>query len=258
MDKPLILLTNDDGFFSEGLEALRSKLENYGSVFIVAPDRERSATSLSLTLHNPLRLKQIKKNVFSLSGTPVDCVYMAVQKILPRTPDILISGINPGPNLGQQDIAYSGTMGGALQGTFLGIPSFAISMMHDKDGRFEFEHGAEFASRLASKILKKGLPDGVTLNVNIPPPPIKGTRLTKLGEKRYNPEILEKKDPRNRTYYWIGTGRPKTIGDEESDVMVIKKGFITITPVQRDMTHHSLLNSDEMAGYLDLEDYENI
>ena len=258
MEKPLVLLTNDDGFFSEGLEALRSKLENYDSVFIVAPDRERSATSLSLTLHNPLRLKQIKENVFSLSGTPVDCVYMAVQKILPRPPDLLISGINPGPNLGQQDISYSGTMGGALQGTFLGIPSFAVSIMHDKEGRFDFEYGAEFAARMALKILEKGLPEGVTLNINIPPPPVRGARLTKLGEKRYNPEILEKKDPRNRTYYWIGTGRPKTIGDAESDVMVIKKGFITITPVHRDMTHQDLLNSDEMAGYLELEDNEII
>ena len=258
MDKPLILLTNDDGFYAEGLKALNKRLDDTGTVFVVAPDRERSATSLSLTLHNPLRLKQIKENTYSLSGTPVDCVYMAVQEILPRRPDLLISGINPGPNLGQQDISYSGTMGGAMQGTFLGIPSMAVSLMHDKDGAFDFDFAADFTARLALKVIHRGLPEGVTLNINIPPPPVKGTRLAKLGEKRYDPEILKKNDPRNRTYYWIGTGWPKAIGDEESDVMVIKQGFITITPVHRDLTHHSLLRSAEMAEYLETEGNENI
>ena len=125
---PLILLTNDDGFFTKGIEALFQAFSPLGEIYIVAPDRERSATSLALTLHHPLRVKLIRDNVYAVDGTPADCIYLAVQKLLPRKPDLIVSGINPGPNLGQQDISYSGTVAGAFQGTFLQIPSIAISI----------------------------------------------------------------------------------------------------------------------------------
>ncbi len=242
----VILLTNDDGFYSEGIEILFKRLNDLGQIFIVAPDRERSATSLSLTLHHPLRLKTIKPNVFAVSGTPADCIYLAVQKILPRKPDLIFSGINHGPNLGQQDSAHSGTVAGATQGTFLQVPSIAVSLMSDTSGHFDFKYAADITHKIAQLILKEGLPPGITLNINIPPPPVKGIKLAKLGQKRYNPEIIVKKDPRNRTYYWIGTGHPKEIGDKNSDVLVFKDGFLTITPLHADKTDYIAMKSQSL------------
>ncbi|MEE8378182.1 MAG: 5'/3'-nucleotidase SurE [Candidatus Aminicenantaceae bacterium] len=253
---PILLLTNDDGFYSEGIEALFNRLGDLGQIFIVAPDQEQSATSLSLTLHHPLRIKTIKPHIFAVSGTPADCIYLAVQKILPRKPDLIISGINHGPNLGQQDTSHSGTVAGATQGTFLQIPSMAVSTMPDTSGIFEFNSTADFTYILAQHILKEGLPSGITLNVNVPPPPIKGIKLAQLGEKRYNPEILVKKDPRNRTYYWIGTGHPKEIGDKESDVMVFKEGFLTITPLHSDRTDYAAMKSSSLKNILSKINHE--
>jgi len=234
--KALILLTNDDGFYSEGIEALSSQLKDLGKIFVVAPDREKSACSLSLTLHRPLRVKKVKKNVYAVDGTPADCVYLALQKFLPKKPDLLISGINSGPNLGQQDISYSGTVAAAIQGTFLQVPSLAISLLPDEKGQFHFDSASRIAHQAAKRLLKNKLPEGVTLNINIPPPPFKGIKITKLGQKRYNPEIIEKKDPRQYSYYWIGTGSPKPSGDEESDVVAVGLGFISVTPLHTDLT----------------------
>jgi 5'-nucleotidase len=239
--KALILLTNDDGFYSEGIEALHRRLKDLGEIFIVAPDRERSATSLSLTLHRPLRVKRIGENVFAVDGTPADCVYLALQKFLPRKPDLLISGINSGPNLGQQDVSYSGTVAAAIQGTFLQVQSFAISLLHDEKGRFQFDAASKIAFQVAKRLLQNKLPEGITLNINIPPPPFKGIKITTLGQRRYNPEIIEEKDPRKNSYYWIGTGNPKTIGDEESDVVVVKLGYISVTPLHTDLTDFQAL-----------------
>jgi 5'-nucleotidase len=162
-----------------------------------------------------------------------------VQKLLPRKPDLLISGPNPGPNLGQQDTAYSGTVAGAIQGTFLQIPSVAISILHDSEKNFHYDHAITIAISLTKQILKTPPGPGTTLNINIPPPPIRGIKVAKLGQKRYNPEIIEKTDPRNRTYFWIGTGQPKAIGEKDSDVMVIKEGYITITPLHTDKTDYT-------------------
>jgi 5'-nucleotidase len=238
-DKPMILLTNDDGFFSEGLEVLARTLNTIAQVYIVAPDREKSATSLALSLHKPLRVKEVRKNVYAIDGTPADCVYMAIQKLLPRKPDLLISGPNPGPNLGQQDTAYSGTVAGAIQGTFLQIPSVALSILHDAEKNFHYDHAIKIALVLIKQILKTPPEKGITLNINIPPPPVRGIKVVKLGQKRYNPEIIEKTDPRNRTYFWIGTGQPKAIGEKNSDVMVIKEGYITVTPLHTDKTDYT-------------------
>ena len=246
--KPLILLTNDDGFYAEGINILFNKLQPLGQIYIVAPDRERSATSLALTLHNPLRVKTIRENIFSVDGTPADCIYLAVQHLLPRKPDMIISGINPGPNLGQQDISYSGTVAGAVQGTFLQIPSFAVSSLPDEQGKHQFSFSASIVLSLAKLLLNNPLPPGITLNINIPPPPFKGIKIAKLGQKRYNPEIEIKKDPRNRDYYWIGTGTPKAIGDKESDVMIIKEAYITVTPLHRDLTDFHALSLVELKN----------
>jgi 5'-nucleotidase len=235
---PLILLTNDDGFFSEGIEALHHQLQDLGEIYIVAPDRERSATSLSLTLHRPLRVKKIRKNVYAVDGTPADCVYMALKKLLPRIPSLLLSGLNLGPNVGQQDISYSGTVAAAIQGAFLGIASAAISVLPDSQGQYSFHFSARVAHEIARILLQEKLPGGISLNVNIPSPPVNGIKMVKLGQKRYNPEIIEKKDPRQNTYFWIGTGNPKSIGDKDSDVKAIKQGFITVTPLHTDSTDY--------------------
>ncbi len=239
--KPLIFLTNDDGFYSEGIEALSRHLQDLGETYIVAPDREKSATSLALTLHRPLRVKAIQSNVFAVDGTPADCVYLGLQKLLPRKPSLLVSGMNRGPNLGQQDISYSGTVAAAIQGTYLQVPSLAVSLLPDANHRYFFDFSASLIRSLARIILQHKLPEKVTLNLNIPPPPFKGIKVVRLGEKRYNPEIIEKKDPRENIYYWIGTGQPRAEGDRDSDVMVIKEGYITITPLRMDMTDFSLI-----------------
>ncbi len=243
--KPLILLTNDDGFFAQGIKTLADHLQDLGEVYIIAPYQETSATSLALTLHHPLRVHHIDSHLIAVEGTPADCVYMACQLLLPRLPDILLSGINHGPNVGQQDIAYSGTVAGAIQGTFLRIPSAALSLYPDKKGQFDFDYGAKIGRLIAEFLLFHSLPERITLNVNIPAPPPKGIKLAKLGEKRYNPEIITKIDPRGRTYYWIGTGNPRAVGDRSSDVHVIQEGYITLTPLQRDLTAFELLEDNK-------------
>jgi 5'-nucleotidase len=236
--KPLILLTNDDGYFAEGILALARSLKAAAEIVIVAPDREKSATSLSLTLRRPLRVERIKKDVFAVDGTPADCIYLALKMILPRTPDLVLSGINRGPNLGQQDISYSGTVAAALQGTFLKIPSVAISAIPGGHG---LEVPAGFILKLAKRLLRQGLPAGLTLNINFPPPPVRGIKLTRLGEKRYDPEIVEKRDPRDNTYYWIGSGTPTPIGDRASDVWAVSHGYISVTPLHTDLTDYAAL-----------------
>lgn len=250
-NKPLILLTNDDGFFARGIRTLAQKLQDLGEVFIIAPYQETSATSLALTLHHPLRIHNIDSHTVAVEGTPADCVYMACQLLLPRLPDILLSGLNHGPNVGQQDIAYSGTVAGALQGTFLQIPSAALSLYPDETGKLHFEFGAQVGRFIAEFLLQHSLPPGITLNVNIPPPPPRGVKVAKLGEKRYHPEIITKTDPRGRTYYWIGTGNPQAIGDETSDVHIIQQGFITLTPLHRDLTAFNLIEDTKFQKSLE-------
>jgi 5'-nucleotidase len=239
--RPLILLVNDDGFFAEGIQALARRLKGLADIFIVAPDREKSATSLSVTLRRPLRVEKIRKNIFAVDGTPADCIYLALKMILPKIPDQIISGLNRGPNLGQQDISYSGTVAAALQGSFLRVSAVAVSVLPDGKGRYDYEFSAGFARDLASRLLHRRLPAGLTLNVNIPPPPFKGIRITSLGEKRYDPEIVEKKDPRENTYYWIGSGTPTPSGNRRSDVQAIRQGYISVTPLHTDLTDYQML-----------------
>lgn len=248
--KPLIFLTNDDGFFAEGLEALSRNLKDLGRIYVVAPDRERSTASLSLTLRRPLRVKKIKTNTYAVDGTPADCVYIALKKLLPQKPSLLISGINKGPNLGQQDISYSGTVAAAIQGTFLQIPSIAVSLSPDKNHQYSYDFSARIVNSIAMKLLENKIPEKMTLNINFPPPPIKGIKLTKLGQKRYNPEIIEKKDPRQDSYYWIGLGNPKAEGDKNSDVMVVKEGYISITPLHTDLTNYKTIQHPTFKNIL--------
>jgi len=241
MDDPLILLSNDDGFFREEIQILFRRLKGLGRTVIVAPDREKSATSLALTLRHPLRVHKMRPWVFAVDGTPADCIYVALQKILPRSPDLIVSGMNPGPNLGQQDVHYSGTVAAAVQGTFLGIPSMAVSVIPDKTGTFDLGFAVDVVRGLAGGVLAHGLPKGVTLNVNIPHPPVEGIKITKLGQKFYSPDVIEKKDPRGVSYYWIGTGNPQRLGDASTDVQAAYRGYISLTPLQSDLTHYEAL-----------------
>ncbi|OGD21939.1 MAG: 5'/3'-nucleotidase SurE [Candidatus Aminicenantes bacterium RBG_16_63_16] len=247
---PLVLLTNDDGYFSEGIRALARRLGRSAEVVVVAPDREKSAASLALTLRRPLRVEKISRRTFAVDGTPADCVYLAVAKLLPRPPDLLVSGINHGPNVGRQDTAYSGTVSGAVQGTFLGIPSIAASLLADFKKHFSFDSAGDFTARLALAVLRTGLPPGVTLNVNIPPGPVKGIELTELGEKRYEPEVVEKKDPRDRTYYWIGLAKISPSGGRRSDVRAVERGSVSITPIHTDRTDRRALASAALRKIL--------
>lgn len=238
MSSPLILVTNDDGVHAPGIQALAAALRPLGEVHVVAPDREVSACAQSLTLKHPLRAERIGTNVHSVDGTPADCVNLAIVKLLPRRPDLVVSGINRGANLGE-DIFYSGTVGGAREGTFFGIPSLAFSLAARSE--MDFGPAAEFARTLSTKVLEKGLPERTLLNVNVPPGPLTGVAITVQGRREHEGTILEGLDPRRRTYYWIEEGRDRWVSDDVSDIFAVRKGLVSVTPLQSDTTHHAVL-----------------
>ena len=235
--KKLILVSNDDGIHSEGIKKLASALRRVGEVYVVAPDREQSAVSHSLTMHRPLRVNEVGKGVYAIDGTPTDCVTIAVNGILPGKPDLVVSGINKGGNLGE-DVSYSGTVSAAMEGTLLDIPSIAVSLVaRDK---FDFTSAAKFAARLARHVLRHGLPKDTFLNVNVPMiKNIKGYRITKQGKRYFSDTVIEKTDPRGKKYYWIGGNMVRWEGGKEADFHAISKGYISITPLHLDMTNYS-------------------
>lgn len=243
-----ILITNDDGFHSEGLNVLKEALEELGEVIVVAPDKEKSATSFSLTLHRPLRVNELKKNFYIVDGTPTDCINIALKDIVNEMPSFVVSGINLGPNLGD-DTLFSGTVSAAIQGALFGIPSIAISAI-SKDGKFYLENSAKVALSISKWVLKNGLPDGIVLSVNVPPPPVLGIKLTSLGKKRYSPDIIERVDPRGRKYFWIGNGNPILEGSEDTDVGAVKNNYISITPIHLDLTAKAFLEKLKESEFL--------
>lgn len=239
--RPIILVTNDDGAYSEGLIALADAMRSLGEVYIVAPDRERSAVSHALTLHRPLRAERLDERVFAVNGTPTDCVALGVQKILPRRPDLIASGINKGANLGD-DVTYSGTVSAAIEGTILNVPSFAISLVGDQP--YLFDSAIPYTIKAARYILEKGLPYDTFLNVNVPNTPIeeiRGIKLTRLGKRIYDNSIKEVLSPRGELYYWIGGGRPFHEHGEGMDIQTVNEGFVSISPVHLDLTNYEAL-----------------
>ena len=237
-----ILVTNDDGIQSPGITALAKALAAIGEVWIVAPDRERTAVAHAVTLHKPLRLHQLGLRRYAVNGTPVDCVNLALLKVMPKPPAIVVSGINKGVNLGD-DVMYSGTVSAAMEGAILGVPSVAVS----QEGRdqFRFEVGATYATRVARLVLAQGLPDETLLNVNIPNRPrhgIKGVRVTCLSRRRFHNPIIEKLDPHGRKYYWIAGERVSWSRSKDADHEAIEEGFVSITPVCLDSTHYGVLD----------------
>lgn len=236
---PRILVTNDDGYFSEGIEILSKALEAVGEVTVVAPASEQSATAHSLTLTRPLRARQISERHYTVDGTPTDCVLLALTKILPERPDIVVSGINHGANLGD-DVTYSGTVAGALEASIFKLPGIAVSLVA-REGNFA--PAAKFAADLTTRVLKEGLPEGTILNVNVPAGEIRGARLTHQGVASATPEIIEGVDPRGRAYYWIGVQKVSWKEDRGSDYAAIGEGLVSITPLRTDMTDYRTLEA---------------
>ena len=233
---PRILVTNDDGIYSEGIRKLATALESVGDVMIVAPDREQSAASHALTLNRPLRLLQLKEKEWIVDGTPTDCVNLAVLSLFrEQKPDLVLSGINFGPNLGD-DVTYSGTISAAFEGALLNIPSIAFSTLVGKG--FSFDRGASFAASLARRILEQERNPRVILNVNFPACDYAGVKVTKLGRRIYSEGVTERLDPRGRKYYWIGGDEPSWYPGEGTDFEAVQNGFISITPLHLDLTHH--------------------
>ncbi len=247
-----ILVTNDDGIASPGLHALARAMRPLGQVWVVAPDRERTAAGHALTLHKPLRVTRVEPRVFSVSGTPTDCVNLAIKKLLRGTPALVVSGINRGVNLGD-DVTYSGTVSAALEGTIMGIPSIAVSQ--EVDRTFRHDTAALYAARVARAVLRYGLPAETLLNVNVPDRPrkkIAGVRVTALSRRRFDEPIIEKTDPHGRKYYWIAGTRISWSRKDQSDHDMLTRGFVTITPIHLDVTHHAALEQlREWEGLLE-------
>lgn len=239
--RPLILVTNDDGVHAPGILALFNAMKELGDAYIVAPDRERSAVGHALTLHRPLKAEELRDNVFSVNGTPTDCVALAAHKLLPRKPDLVASGINRGENLGD-DITYSGTVSAAMEGTILNIPSFAVSLAGDSP--FHYETAVPFALQTARYIMEKALPYDTLLNVNVPnirKDLIKGLKLTSQGKRIYDGSIQEVFSPWGVKHYWIGGGKPYWEHGDEMDIQAVMDGYVSITPIHMDLTNHKAL-----------------
>jgi 5'-nucleotidase len=232
MKPPLLLITNDDGVRSPGIRALAAAVAPLGEVHVVAPEEEASASSQSLSLKRPLTTREIDKTVFSVEGTPADCVNHAIGHLLPRRPSLVLSGINRGANLAE-DVFYSGTVGGAREATFFGVPALAISLAV-REKRVDFEPAAAFAARLTELVLEEGLPRGTLLNVNVPPGNPGPVVVTVQGSRQASPEPDV---PRRRD--WPGD-RP-LIREELSDLHAVLQGMISVTPLQIDTTHHAAL-----------------
>ena len=234
-----ILITNDDGIHAPGIKALEQGLVSVGDVTVVAPEREMSATSQSISLHTPLRIHKLDERHYSVTGTPADAVILALYQILPSKPDLVVSGINPGGNLGE-NVIYSGTVAAAMEAALHGVPSFAISLASRK--RQDFSSASAFAARLANQILENGLPSGVMLNVNVPRDEIRGVRIARQSQKISQNMIREQKDPRGRPYYWLDETVELGSVEPDSDYAAILAQKIAITPLEVDRTHYPTLN----------------
>lgn len=234
----MIFVTNDDGIESPGLTALAQALESIDEVYVVAPDRERSAIGMAITLDHPLRATQAGNHAWAVDGTPVDCVDLAVSALLPEQPRLLVSGINHGQNLGQ-DIHFSGTVAAAKKGTFLGIPSIAVSLISGPP--YHYETATFVANRLAKLVLANGLPPGILLNVNVPNCPLSmigGFEAARQDLGTYSANAIKRVDRMGKPYYWIGGERAHVDAREDSDFNIVKRRCVSVCPVQLDFTAH--------------------
>jgi 5'-nucleotidase len=246
-----ILVSNDDGFRSEGIRRLREALATLAEVTVVAPDRNRSGASNSLTLDVPLRVFESEPGVYFVPGTPTDCVHLAISGLFDYEHDMVVSGVNDGPNLGD-DVLYSGTVAAALEGRFLGLPTLAVSLCTRGADGGHFETGAEVARVLVARLLEKPLPPELILNVNVPDVPyaqLRGFRASRLGYRHRSEPVMRARDPRGRTVYWVGPAGAEQDAGPGTDFDAVAQGFVSVTPLQVDLTRHSALSA--VAGWLD-------
>ena len=235
-----ILISNDDGFDARGIKVLERALAPLGDVFVVAPDNEQSASSHSLTVRRPIEIKKVDDRHYRVVGTPTDCVVMALQVLMDRPPDIVVAGINHGPNMGE-DVTYSGTVAVAFEGTILGVQSLAFSALQRTVANEEVN--AAMARRVVEHALEAGVPPGALLNVNIPNPdvsPVKGLRITKLGSRHYE-NFIEPVTAELQTHYTIGGRDPVWREDDGSDIAAVRMGYVSITPLHLDLTHYKAI-----------------
>lgn len=247
-----ILIANDDGLYAPGIRLLSRKLAEHSErVTVVAPDRDRSGASNSLTLDQPIRVEQQDEGVYKVFGTPTDCVHVAITGLLGDEPDMVVSGINAGANLGD-DVLYSGTVAAAMEGRFLGLPAMAVSLVYGHDGPKHYETAAEAASILMRRLVSEPLPADTILNVNVPDLPwseIKGFESTRLGHRHRSENVIPLDDPRGRSFFWIGPP-----GDEEdngpgTDFHAVRNGFVSVTPIHVDLTRYQAL--DQISHWID-------
>ncbi len=233
-----VLLTNDDGIFAEGMELLAHLLEETVELVVVAPDRERSGSSHSITLHHPLRAREIRPSWFAVDGTPTDCVNLAIHHLLrDRPPTLVVSGVNLGLNIGD-DVTYSGTVGAALEGSLLGFPALALSQ--DTSGPYDLARTAQLSADFVAALLEDASLGETLLNVNFPSEEPRGWTYTRLGRRFYREVVVEKTDPRGRQYFWIG-GTPDWQRGEGTDCDAVAGGLVSITPLQLDLTDFEAL-----------------
>jgi 5'-nucleotidase len=254
---PVILVTNDDGVNSPGLISLFNAVKELGDAYIVAPDRERSAVSHSLTMHRPLNVEKLMEHVYCINGTPTDCVAIGINKILPEKPVLVVSGINKGANLGD-DITYSGTVSAAIESTLIGIPSFAISLVIQKKpaAPLHFETASRIAIEIGRYILKNSLPNDTLLNVNVPNVQlnnVKGINFTRQGKRIYDNSIQETYDPHGKKHYWIGGGEPYWEHGKDTDIQAVQAGYISVTPIHLDLTNYEALKFFKRTCSLNIE-----
>jgi 5'-nucleotidase len=236
-----ILLSNDDGYQAPGLQALANALSTIAEIVVVAPDQDRSGASNSLTLVNPLRARTMENGFIRVDGTPTDCVHLAITGLLEEEPDLVVSGINNGPNMGD-DTLYSGTVAAATEGRFLGLPAIAVSMNSHEPAHFAT--GARVALELVERLIRSPLTENVILNVNVPDLPyeaLQGFRSTRLGHRHKAEPVVKTTDPRGRTIYWVGPAGAEQDAGPGTDFHAVREGYVSITPLQVDLTRHSAM-----------------
>jgi 5'-nucleotidase len=244
------LISNDDGLTADGIQVLARRIRDLGRITIVAPDKNCSGASNSLTLDSPIRIRQDEEGVHCVSGTPTDCVHIALTGLLDADPDMVLSGINDGANLGD-DVIYSGTVAAAMEGRFLGLPAIALSLVCDGDRERHFETAAEAAARLVGQLLRDPLPADTILNVNVPNRPwaeVRGFEVTRLGHRHRAEPCVATEDPRGRPMYWIGPAGEEQDAGPGTDFNAIRRGYISITPIHVDLTRYQAL--DQVAGWV--------
>jgi 5'-nucleotidase len=241
--RPLILVTNDDGFHAPGIGALAEVMRPLGEIMVVAPERGVSGASHALTLDRPLRVRRQAPSMYQVDGTPTDCVHLAVYRLLDgRRPDLVVSGINRGLNIGD-DVTYSGTVAGAMEGCLMDIPSLAFSLEIDGETDADYSRAADTAATLSLDVLRRGLPNGIFLNVNIPTGIPLGTRVTRQGKRAYRASTEERRDPAGKPYYWVGRNESERAISEGDDHRAIDDRYVSVTPLSADLTSYDFMNT---------------